>query len=107
MYQEVYIFIQNTLYISLKLTYSYIQAGAKALKREEEYIDGIIFKGVDYARKIIGRGELIQIYNPKEDISSLPYQEYKDGSKDREKAIPTRYKVCVIGATIKLTPVLS
>jgi len=33
--------------------------GAKAFKGEEEYIDGIIFKGVDYARKIIGRGKLI------------------------------------------------
>ena len=89
------------------LIYSYIQARAKALKGKEEYIDGKLFKGVDNAIKIIGRGELIQIYNPKEDISSLPYQEYKDNSKDREKVVPTRYKVRVIGATIKFTPVLS
>ena len=89
------------------LIYSYIQARAKVLKREEEYIDGKLFRGVNYAKKIIKRGELIQIYDFKEDISSLLYWEYEDNSKDKEKVVFTRYKVRVIGVTIKFIPVLS
>jgi len=58
---------------------------------------------VDKNRTIIGWGKLIQIYNPKEDISSLPYWVYKDPSKDAIYDVPARYKVYVIGATIKFT----
>ena len=93
--------------IYLKLIYNYIQTRAKALKGEDKYINVKLFKGVDYNRKIEGRGKLIIIYNPKVDINTPLYQEYKDDSKDREKVVPARYKVRVIGATIKFTPVLS
>jgi len=81
------------------------ETGAKALKGEEEYIDGKLFEGVDFDRKITGRGMLIQVYDPKVDMSSPPYWEYEDESKDGDQVVPAGYKVRVVGATVKFTRV--
>ncbi|KAL1795439.1 hypothetical protein ACET3X_005663 [Alternaria dauci] len=50
------------------------ETGTKALKGEPETIlNTFIFQGVDYARKISGKGKLIQIYDPTKDMSTPPY----------------------------------
>ncbi|KAF2804454.1 uncharacterized protein BDZ99DRAFT_152914 [Mytilinidion resinicola] len=77
--------------------------GAKALRGEKEYINSIIFDGVASPRKITGRGKLIQIYDSKADMSSLAYWEHENPSEDGTYNIPARYKVRVIGSTVKFT----
>lgn len=79
------------------------ETGAKALEGEEEYIHVKLFKGVDYDRKIEGKGTSIMIYDPKADMSSPPYWEHNDDSKDGEKVVPKGFNVRVIGATVKFT----
>lgn len=86
-----------------KLTYGNTQIGAKALNGESEYINGKLFEGVDRKRKIKARGKLIQIYDPKADMSSPPYWEYENQFEDGESDVPAGYKVRVTGATIKFT----
>lgn len=81
------------------------ETGAKALNGEEEHIHVKLFKGVDYERMIIGRGESIMIYNPNEAMTSPAYWEHNDDSKDGEKIVPKGYNVRVIGATVKFTRV--
>jgi len=40
-------------------------------------------------------------------MSFLLYWEYKDGFKDGEKVVFAGYKVCIIKAIVKFTPVSS
>jgi len=79
------------------------ETGAKALNGEAEYIKTKLFDGVDKNRTITGRGKLIQIYNPKADMSSPPYWVHEDPSEDATYDVPAGYKVHVVGATVKFT----
>ncbi|KAH8706863.1 hypothetical protein GQ44DRAFT_496023 [Phaeosphaeriaceae sp. PMI808] len=79
------------------------ETGAKALKGEEEYIGGMLFEVVDYARTITGKGKLIQIYDPTKDMGSPAYWEYEDEANYGSHDVPAGYKVRVVGATIKFT----
>lgn len=77
------------------------ETGTKALKGEPETISNtFIFQGVDYARKISGKGKLIQIYDPTKDMSTPPYWEYENEEKGDTKDVPAGYKVRVVKATI-------
>jgi len=79
------------------------EIGAKALRGEDEYINGKIFEGVDYSRNIAGKGKLIQVYDPNADMSSPPYWEHEDPSKNGSSEVPAKYEVRVVGATVKFT----
>jgi len=54
-------------------------------------------------RKITGRGKLIQIYDPKADMSSPAYWEHENPSEDGTHDVPAGYEVRVIGSTVKFT----
>jgi len=58
---------------------------------------------VDRVRKITGKGKLIQVYDPKADMSSTPYWEYDNPSEDATSEVPAGYRVRIIGATVKFT----
>ncbi|KAL5399755.1 hypothetical protein PMIN03_012620 [Paraphaeosphaeria minitans] len=75
--------------------------GDKALRGEEEYIGGKIFEGVNYTRKLEGKGKLIQIYDPTKDMSSPAYWEYENEVVSDNSIVPAGYEVRVVGATIK------
>ncbi|KAF2788650.1 hypothetical protein K505DRAFT_285773 [Melanomma pulvis-pyrius CBS 109.77] len=78
-----------------------IEIGAKALKGEEEYIEGKLFEAVNYARTITVKGTLIQIYDPTKDMSSPAYWEYEDEANYDSHDVPAGYKVCVTAAFIQ------
>jgi hypothetical protein len=75
------------------------KTGAQALKGKEEFIEGIIFEGVDHARNIRGKGKLIQIYDPSKD--SPAYWEHEDEHRYASHAVPAGYKVRVVAATVQ------
>ena len=77
------------------------KAGAKALAGDPEYIEGIIFNGVDYDRKLTARGTLIQVYDPAKDMSTPPYWEYEDQHKDETTDVTAGYKVRVTASWVK------
>jgi len=79
------------------------ETGAKALKGDPEFIQGKIFNEAAHARTITGKGTLIQIYDPKADMSSPPYWEYEDESKDGSHNVPAGHVVRVVAATVKFT----
>ena len=74
------------------------EIGTKALKGETETISTtMIFEPVQYARKITGKGTLIQIY--KEDAPT--YWEYENEEKEDTENVPAGYKVRIVDATIR------
>jgi hypothetical protein len=78
------------------------KTGIKALRGESETITNtFIFQGADFARKITGKGKLIQIYDPTKDMSTPPYWEYEIESKESTIDVPAGYKVRVVKATIR------
>jgi len=79
------------------------EIGAKALKGDPEYIKGKLFEGVDRKKKITGKGKLIQVYDPKADMSSPPYWEHENPSEEATSELPVGYEVRVVGATVKFT----
>jgi hypothetical protein len=78
-----------------------LKTGAKALNGEPEFIEGKIFEGVNYDRKIRGKGTLIQIYDPTKDMSTPPYWEYEDENREETHDVPAGHKVRVVTATIQ------
>lgn len=88
---------------SSKLIYSYIQTGAQALAGKEEYINVKLFEAVDHDRKITGRGKSIMIYDPKKEMSTPPYWQHNNISKDGTSDVPAGFKVRVIGAFVTFT----
>ena len=46
---------------------------------------------------------MIQVYDPKADMSSPLYWEYENPSEDGTSDVPAGYKIRVIGATVKFT----
>lgn len=70
---------------------------------EEEYIKTKLFEGVDSDRVVIGRGKLIQIYDPKADMNSPPYWEHEDEHTNASHDVPAGFKVRVVAASIKFT----
>ncbi|KAH8726661.1 hypothetical protein GQ44DRAFT_705324 [Phaeosphaeriaceae sp. PMI808] len=78
------------------------ETGTKALKGDPETISNTyIFEGVDHARKITGKGKLIQIYDPTKDMSTPPYWEYEDENIVDTKDVPAGYEVRVVKATLQ------
>jgi hypothetical protein len=63
----------------------------------------MLFDGVEYIRNITGKGILIQIYDPAQDMSSPAYWEYEDETNYGSHDVPAGYEVRVVGATIKFT----
>jgi hypothetical protein len=78
-----------------------LKTGAKALNGEPEFIEGKIFEGVNYDRKIRGKGTLIQIYDPTKDMSTPPYWEYEDENREETHDVPAGHKVRVVTATLQ------
>lgn len=77
------------------------ETGTEALRGESETITNtFIFPGAEFARKITGKGKLIQIYDPAKDMSTPPYWEYENENKESTKDVPAGYKVRVVKATI-------
>ena len=62
-----------------------------------------LFEAVDYDREITAKGKLIQVYNPKADMSSPPYWEHENPSEYGTHDVPAGYEIRVIGATVKFT----
>jgi hypothetical protein len=52
---------------------------------------------------ITGKGTLIQIYNPLEDMRLPAYWEWEDKNKEGVKDVPAGYKVRVVNAEVKFT----
>jgi len=77
------------------------ETGAQALKGVPEYINIKLFEAVEYDRKITGRGKLIQVYDPKADLSSPPHWVHENPTEDATGDVPRGYKVEVAGATVK------
>ncbi|PYI03593.1 hypothetical protein BO78DRAFT_409775 [Aspergillus sclerotiicarbonarius CBS 121057] len=79
------------------------EIGGMALKGEMEEIKTKLFDEVEYPRTIIGKGKLIQIYDPKADMRSPAYWEWEREDKEGKYDVPAGYKVRVVGATVKFT----
>jgi len=76
------------------------EIGAKALRGDPEFIEGMIFDAVDYARTITGKGTLIQVYHPQKDRN---HWEYENESKEDSSDVPAEHKVRVVSATVHFT----
>lgn len=68
-----------------------------------EYISARIIDGVDYARKIECRGELIRISDPGGKAGTAPYWVYENLTAIGEHDVPPSFEVEVINGWIKLT----
>jgi hypothetical protein len=61
----------------------------------------MLFREVDYERRIRGRAQSIMIYDPKVDYASPPYWESEgDPSKEESANVPAGYRVRVIAAPV-------
>lgn len=64
-----------------------------------EIRSGALFQEADYARKLVGNGEKIMIYDPKVDYSSPPiWENGRDPSKEETAIVPAGCRVTVIAA---------
>ncbi|KAH1438806.1 hypothetical protein KXX46_006057 [Aspergillus fumigatus] len=79
------------------------EVGSNALKGKSEFIAIKLFDPVEYPRTITGKGTLIQIYNPLEDMRLPAYWEWEDENKEGVKDVPAGYKVRVVNAEVKFT----
>jgi len=71
-------------------------------EQDKEYIAARIFDGIDHARKIECRGELIRISDPK--VKGVePYWVYESTTTNAEHDVPPGFEIEVINGWVKLT----
>jgi hypothetical protein len=79
------------------------KVGDIALGGGTEYIRGHIFDAVDYERKLICKGSLITVFDPKAPKDSAPYWKYKNIAKEAEHSVPPGFEVEVLNGWVVLT----
>lgn len=81
--------------------------GTKALRGEEELIQGTkIFGPFPKDMQVVGKGQLIQIYDPNSEPGSV-YWEYEDQENPETALVPANYNVWVVKAHVAFKPVAS
>jgi hypothetical protein len=68
-----------------------------------EYVAAGILEGVDYARKIECKGELIRISDPKAKAGAAPHWVYENVVTIGEHIVPPLFEVEIINGWVKLT----
>jgi len=76
--------------------------GESALAGKAEYISSHIFDAVDFERRIIGHGTLIQVYEPDAVKGTKPIWEHEDKVNDGQGHVPRGYEIRVLDATVRL-----
>lgn len=76
------------------------QIGAKALRGEEEFIQGKIFGPFAVDTQVQCKGRLIQIYDPTTDPNSPAFWEYEDEQNREMGFIPAHHVVRVVKAHV-------
>jgi hypothetical protein len=68
-----------------------------------EYVAAGILEGVNFARRIECKGELIRIADPKAKVGAAPHWVYENVATIGEYNVPPLFEVEIINGWVKLT----